>query len=397
MKKLCPIRITFAINLLLICSFSFAAEFQGVEYMAPSGWKAEDSNGAIGFLPDDVAPETATVLVLGPAQNLEGIAFDVWLQQKLKEELQDGSKVLQESEIQKQQQGNLATATLVRVTQEADGSNAIRMYHAVSDGKKAAMAIAMSVSQEGTNKYATALQSFFSSLRIAGPAADSPSIRSSTQSGNSERVPESGIVNGIPQGMFVGRSLLTGKAVCLLFLSGGRITRAIPQNGLEHFDWTKHQQEHSGDSGKWEIRGNLLRIVWGDSGVNEGPLTVTADGIEFYGKRYARPTTAGIAAIAGKWESARGTAIYGGEGINMTNTLIIDRDGSFHWETGVGGEVSGRAVSNETNRTGKLQITGSTMTFLGKDGTEASYTFVPLPGSPIVAFSLGSNMFTRAD
>jgi len=197
--------------------------------------------------------------------------------------------------------------------------------------------------------------------------------------------------------MFVGRSLLTGKAVCLLFLSGGQITRAIPQNGLEHFDWTKHQQEHSGDSGRWEIHGNSLRIVWGDSGVNEGPLTVTSDGIEFYGKRYARPTTVGIAPIVGKWESARGTAISGGEGIMMTHTLIIDQDGSFHWETGEGGVVSGRAVSNETNRTGKLRITGSTMTFLRNEGTEESYTFVPLPDSPIVAFSLGSNMFTRVE
>ena len=397
MKRLFRLRIAFVINLLLICSFSFAEDYKGVEYVTPSGWKAQDTNGAIGFLPNDVTPQTGTVLVLGPAQNLEGIAFDVWFQQKLKEELQDGSKVIQESEIKKQQQGNLATATLVRVTQEADGSSAIRMYHAVTDGKKAAMAIAMSVSKEGTDKYAPAIQNFFSSLRISGQAADSPSIRPSTQSGNPERVPESGIVNGIPQGMFVGRSLLTGKAVCLLFLNGGRITRAIPQNGLEHFDWTKHQQEHSGDSGTWEIHGNSLRVIWGDSGVNEGPLTVTSDGIEFYGKRYARPTTVGIAAIVGKWEAARGTAIWGGEGINMTHTLIIDRDGSFRWDSGTGGVVDGRAVANETNRSGKLRITGSTMIFVGNDGAEESYTFVPLPGNPIVAFSLASNMFTRAD
>ena len=388
--------ITFELILFLVFSFCFAANYQGVDYTPPSGWKTQDSNGAIGFIPDDTNTQTATVMVLGPAQNLEGISFDTWLQQKLKEEQQDGSKVLQQSEIQKGQQGNVTTATLVRVTQDADGSSAIRIYHAVTDGKKGAMAIAMSVSQEGTEKYSTAIQSFFASLRIAGSGASSPSIHSS-QSGNSERVPESGIVNGIPQGMFVGRSLLTGKAVCLLFLNGGRITRAIPQNGLENFDWTKHQQEHSGDSGTWEIHGNLLRIVWGDSGVNEGPLTVTSDGIGFYGKRYARPTTVGIAAIAGKWESARGTAISGGEGINMTHTLIIDAGGFFRWETGVGGVVSGEAVSNENNRTGKLRIAGSTMIFLSKEGTEESYTFLPLPGNPIVAFSLGPNMFTRAE
>lgn len=391
--------IILALNLVLICSASIAAEFQGVEYTTPTGWRAEDSGGALGFVPNDVTPQTGTVLVLGPAENLENSSFDVWLQQKLKEELEDGSKVLEESETHKQQQGNLTSATLVRVTQDTDGMNAIRMYHAVTNGKKAVLAMAMAVGQEATDKYATAIQSFFSSLRIAETVSNlPPSIASSQQKGNGERVPEAGIVNGVPQGMFVGRSLLTGKAVCLLFLGGGRITRAIPQKGLEHFDWPIHQSEHSGDSGSWEIHGNLLRIVWGDGGVHEGPLTATSNGIEFYGKKYARPTTVGIAAITGKWESARGTAVWGGEGVVVTQTLIIDRDGSFHWEAGGGGTVSGRAVSNEgMNLTGRLQIAGSTMTFHGSNGTAESYTFLPLPDSPIVAFSLGPNMFTRVE
>ena len=62
-----------------------------------------------------------------------------------------------------------------------------------------------------------------------------------------ERVPDAAVVGGVPQGMFVSRSLLTGRAVCLLFLSGGRVTRAIPEGGLESFDWTKHQAAHRGD------------------------------------------------------------------------------------------------------------------------------------------------------
>jgi len=387
----------FALTLLLFLSLSFASEFQGVEYSVPSGWRTEPSDGAMGLVPNDVTPQFGTVMVLGPAEQLESSTFDAWFQQKLKEELQDGSKLLKESEIQKSQQGNLTHATVVRIIQDAQGTATIRMYHAITDGKKAAFAIAMAVSQEATEKYSGSIQNFFSSLQIVGSGPKSaPSVAPPQQVGNGERVPESGIVNGIPQGIFVGRSLLTGKAVCLLFLSGGRITRAIPQKGLEHFDWAQHQSEHSGDSGQWEIRGNQLRIVWGDGGVHEGPLTATPDGIEFYGKRYARPATVAIAALAGKWDSARGTALWGGEGIMMTQTLIINRDGSFRWEAGTGGVVSGEAVSNAAkNMAGTVKISGSTMTFYGSEGAVESYTFLPLPGDPIVAFTLGNSTFTR--
>jgi hypothetical protein len=127
-------------------------------------------------------------------------------------------------------------------------------------------------------------------------------------------------------------------------------------------------------------------------------LNVTSGGIEFYGKRYSRAPTVGIAAVAGKWESARGTAIMGGEGINISQTLTIKPDGSFHWEAGSGGVVSGEAVSNNTkNKSGRISIAGSTVTFHGDDGSAESFTFLPVPGDPVSAVAIGSDMFTRIE
>lgn len=77
-----------------------------------------------------------------------------------------------------------------------------------------------------------------------------------------ESVPEPDIIDGRPQGIFVGRSLLTGRAVCLLFLDGGRVTRAIPSGGLETFDWDQHQADHPGDSGAWQVDADQLTIAW---------------------------------------------------------------------------------------------------------------------------------------
>ncbi|MCC7066231.1 MAG: hypothetical protein IT456_25780, partial [Planctomycetes bacterium] len=169
-----------------------------------------------------------------------------------------------------------------------------------------------------------------------------------------ERVPDAAVVNGVPQGLFVGRSLLTGRAVCLLFLSGGRITRAIPAGGLEQFDWARHSAAHAGDSGVWQMSGTRLIVQWSDGGVHEGIVAVHPDGIEFHGKRYARPGTANVAAIAGRWEATRGTAIAGGPGINRTTELIIQADGRYQRRGTIGGVVAGRAAAGSEAASGRV-------------------------------------------
>jgi hypothetical protein len=215
------------------------------------------------------------------------------------------------------------------------------------------------------------------------------------QTGQTELVPDAAVVNGVPRGMFVGRSLLTGRAVCLLFLSGGRVTRFIPAGGLDRFDWARHQTDHAGDAGTWEMRAGLLRITWGDGGVHEGPLTVNPNGIEFHGKRYARPVPATLPAIAGRWEATRGTAIAGGPGVNTTTQLEIEPGGRYRWIGVVGGTVAGTATAGERRATGTVTITGATITFRADDGTASSHTFLPVAGNPVTAFGLDANLFTR--
>jgi hypothetical protein len=212
-----------------------------------------------------------------------------------------------------------------------------------------------------------------------------------------ERVPDAGVVNGVPQGMFVSRSLLSGRAVCLLFLSGGRVTRFIPEGGLESFDWAAHLTAHGRDSGRWEMRGSQLAIAWGDGGVHQGPLTARPDGIEFYGKRYTKPVSAPVTAIAGRWESARGTAIAGGSGINVASSLVIQPDGRYQWMSTTGGTVAGRATATEATRSGTVTVKGLTIVFTPDKGAATSHTFLPVAGSPTTAFSVDATMFTRRE
>lgn len=210
-------------------------------------------------------------------------------------------------------------------------------------------------------------------------------------------VPEPGVVAGRPQGIFVGRSLLTGRAVCLLFLPDGRVTRFIPLGGLENFDWAQHKENHPGDSGTWKMDAEQLSIAWGDGGVHQGPLTVHPTGIEFYGKRYSRPMTVKPADLVGRWESARGTAVAGGEGVNRLATLIVEPDGHYRWADTVGGAVYGRATAEGSSSSGTLLISGQTITFKADEGSIVARTFLPVVGEPLEAFSMDTDMFTRID
>jgi len=230
---------------------------------------------------------------------------------------------------------------------------------------------------------------------IAGALALSGLESAPLQAQQEERVPDAAVVDGKPRGLFVGRSLLSGKAICLLFLSDGRITRAIPKGGLERFQWTAHRDEHERDSGTWEIQDGTLRIVWGDGGVHEGQLEETATGVAFLGKRYWRPVVVDLSALAGTWESARGTAIAGGEGVNTVVTLIIETDGAYRLIGTTGGAVAGRAAATQRIGSGMLSLAGATMTLQDADGTAVSRTFLAAPGEPVTAFTLDGESFTR--
>ncbi len=210
-----------------------------------------------------------------------------------------------------------------------------------------------------------------------------------------ERVPGSAVLAGVPQGIFVGRSLLTGRAVCLMFLDRGRVSRAIPSGGLDDLDWTRHRIDHAGDCGTWELDGGVMTISWGDGGLHRGPLTVGQTGIEFYGKHYATPVTVELSALVGAWEAASGMAIVGGDGIDRLSSLSIAADGRYMWTEVVGGMVAGRATVSGGSASGTVRISGQTMTFHADDGTSRACTFLPVSGDPLEAFSLDAEMLTR--
>ena len=369
-----------------LTALALADTFGGVDYTPPSGWKVDKTAEAIAFSIGTNDPDQAMAIALGKSADLAGKPMADWFAAQLKAELA-GAKLLNESEVVKSGSANAQKLTTVRVIEAGDATT-LRFYCAVSDGKRAALAVAMCLTEKSANTHTGAIKAFFDSLSFGGPP---PTGNASP--GKGERVPDSGFVNGVPRGIFVGTSLLTGKAICLMFLDKGRITRAIPEQDLDNFSWAEHVQMHGGDCGTYTISNGILKVKWGDGGVHEGPVKQTPNGVEFYQKRYSRPQTTSIAEIAGRWESSRSIGA-----IATIHDLRIGTDGSFIWKTDRGGVVAGRAVHSSVRDTkGKVSIRGTSITFRNDDGTTETFAFIRVAGTPIKAFSIGMNMFTKSD
>ena len=334
----------------------------------------------MALVPKDVGQQEVFVVAIEKPGSLGSRTLKAWFEAKIAENEAPGEKLLSASEVVEDRKEGKSSCTQVRVSQTSSGMQ-IRTFFAIGDGKKAALSIAIASSEKVFHKYLEPTRAFFASMRF---------VEALEPEGKSEKVPATSFSNGKPQGIWLGRSLLTGRAACLLFLADGRATRFIPEQGLERFDWDKHKSGHAGDCGIWTMEGSTLTIKWGDGGTHKGELKGGTDSIEFYGKRYSKPRSASISELAGVWESARGIA-----GVLASTTLRVDSSGAFTWNEVVGASIP-EAVSASSNiLKGKIEIRGLTAVLMFEDGSVKHYTFLPAQGSPLTAFSLGSKLFVR--
>ena len=137
----------------------------------------------------------------------------------------------------------------------------------IDAGDKVVSIIIHTRNAEGMKTYRKTIDAFLATIVIhksaptGAPVAEAAPVgemaRSKAAVGEKQggSVIETAVINGIYQGLFVGRSLLTGRVIYLLFLSGGRVTRSIPTGGLENFDWARHQANHptTQEHGKYTV------------------------------------------------------------------------------------------------------------------------------------------------
>ena len=157
--------------------------------------------GRFLVVPPNPTPESVVLVVLSGAESLRG-TLDEWLTTKMAADAA-GLKVLQAPSATPGRAGALNTLSVGRTVQDRSGGVVLQIYHAVSDGRQAGLAMVATASEAALRTHMPAVQTIFQSLRF-GTAAPSPSSPSTgapaTPTGSGTKVTMSDLVGSWEHG-----------------------------------------------------------------------------------------------------------------------------------------------------------------------------------------------------
>lgn len=361
------------------------------------------------------------VFVLSPAKKLQGQSFRAWFDSEMAANLGSHAKVLGAGQVTSQEGGALKQLTTARVVQDSTGAARVQLFFAVSSGDSAAVVMGVAASDKALDKYSLAIRGFFESVTLPGAQAGSAQTGSaqtgSAQTGSTktgpaktdsgkngltktgsvtgntavatvppgkgEPVPKSGLVNGKPQGLFIGVSVLSGNLVFLLFLDNGRVFSQLPPGGLNRVDWDLLVKNYPNSTGTWSVSNGRLSLRWRGGGVWEDAIVPTARGMKFNGKSYSAAAYVNLAQMSGKFEGAVSTAWLnaggGGPSLTRATTVVLDGKGGFSFDSATGGDVGNAVAYGSKSSSGTVAVEGYDAVFRHKDGHSERMGMVRFP------------------
>jgi hypothetical protein len=341
-----------------------------VIYALPAGWTTAEQDGGALLMTPNAAEAADALIVLFPAAELGNQTFEAWFEASMATTIQPPARVLQPAQVEVNQRQGLDVLTAVRAIQDDGGAARLQLCHAISDGSRAVLVVGLAADDAAVERHGDALAAFLRSLDFAGRTPPTPLGRSAGEN-QGELLPEAGLVDGHPQGLFVGVSVLSGNPASLLFLDGGRCYHGIPDPGLNRLDWAQLQAEHGNLCSGWEMQGGTLRILWPNGNVWESPVEATATGMQFNGKQYGAVHPVDLRHLAGSWEGTKSTAwlnIGNGPSMTQINSLQVAADGSYTWGVATGGDVGNATTYSEAAFAGRVEIDGYEALFHANDG-----------------------------
>lgn len=340
------------------------------QYAPPAGWAVEKHDLGVVMAPP--GEDATAVLVLYAAVKLGDQTFREWFDAELAGSITPPAKVLEAAPVEVGERNGLDVLTSLRAVQDTDGAGRLQLCHAISDGTRAVLVLGIAADAEAVEKHGDTIAGFLRSLDLTGrtPLAGA-NPEPAPGAGQGDSLPQAGLVNGRPQGLFSGVSVLSGNPAAMLFLEGGRVYHGIPAASLNKIDWQQLMADSSSRCSQWEMQGNTLRIIWPDGNVWESPVEPTATGFRFNGKSYGATHPVDMAHLAGTWEGTKSTAwlnMGSGPAVTQINNLQIAADGSYTWGVATGGEVEGATAYSEAAFAGKVEIDGYEAVFHANDG-----------------------------
>ncbi|MBM3498123.1 MAG: hypothetical protein FJX74_05575 [Armatimonadetes bacterium] len=366
-----------------------------VQYTTPEGWAAAEEGGAVILAPPESEDAAPLAAVLYPASELGEATFRAWFDAGVTEALAEGVRVVEEAPVEAHEGNGLSLLTVVRSVQDAEGAGRVLLFHALSDGDWAAMLMVVGPDGEALAQHMEALQALIASLDFVGRTPPGP-VAQPPPTAPGEPAPVAGLVDGRPQGLFVGVSVLSGRPAALLFMPDGRAYHGFPPGGLNAVDWARLRAEKGDLCGAWTCDGGVLRIQWNDGNVWEGPLEPTETGMRFMGKAYGAARPADLQHLTGTWEGTNSTLwlnLGSGPSVTQINRFQVSADGSYRWDAQTSASLEDVSAAGESSAAGKVEIDRLEVVFRAADGSASRLTLARWDDPSILI--LGGSFYFR--
>jgi hypothetical protein len=320
----------------------------------PDGWKRVESQGGPMLVPKNLPKGGAAFIDFIPAQELQG-DFRSWFNARWAD-WKKQFKVQQAGEITAEHNPNGFDILRIdaRVSNQALGYSEF-VFAAVQARHR--VAAYYWVNNTGYYSYRDSLSDFEHSL-FFGKRASSESAAAAAKPG----------VAGGMQGVYIGYKMrgmagLRTHFEYLTFLADGNLVRALPEQGLDNFDFKEALKKNRDYCGRYRVNGNQVAITWADNTTENATREGTS--LKIRGDSYFPvPRSDGL--------KLKGT--YRQEGTAAAPYFIrFSSDGSFS-DNGVLNLLNYRNDTQKGGR-GTYRIGNNTITLSYADGRKVPLSF----------------------
>lgn len=250
-------------------------EHKGVTYKLPAGWQEGVEGEAKVFAPKNLKEGEAVAVILTPAVPATDEPAKKQFETLVAAANAD-AKVTGQGEVAVKSEGGGTVCVQAFEMESSDVGKHSRIYAMVLAEKKRALAIVIIKPESAATKHQDDITNLLSSFKIKNAGAETTSSAGGTPTGNTPTlypgmpgwlpsgkglpIPESGIVNGKPQGVFWTTSYGSGtKATMFVFLPSG-IHASNPRFGGGKLFDAEGQKAQPGVNGvgPWSISGGKM-------------------------------------------------------------------------------------------------------------------------------------------
>ncbi|MBL8151152.1 MAG: hypothetical protein JNN15_14595 [Blastocatellia bacterium] len=377
------------------------SQFDNILFKTPNGWRKVEQNGSVFLLAPGLPAGTGCAIGLIKSTELNG-DFYQWFSSSVKSSLQNGEKIVQQGEIQKDraQEGYDIVYTYI-VVEDSKKSRSHRFYLGANPGSRAEMIVYIATSQELFDQHKATLATFIENTDFANVYKPNnvASTNSNKANPSATKQPKNLPSGNQLSGFYLGSEYRTqfnpatgyydniATRTYYCFFPDGRVYYGFPKGG--QFDFAKLEREDSKNFGRYQISNNKISFNWNDGSSYAPAAFESSQNSITIGKTvYGRIDEYSNFKLDGTYSTRSFTNLSGGAGgvsggVSGETTIVFTRDGRFSEKNFVGYTGAGSNASAGTSQkgggAGTYSINGNTLELTYSDGRVQRSSFFVHP------------------